>query len=574
MAAFLSNNKRKKLFEKFYDETGIQLTASALEGIPEQKKSEKLYFLAQKQPLRAIPEIKKLIEKYPEVPSFKNHLYTAYMISDQRLKAIKLQEEIIKEHPKYVFGVSNKILNIDDEKELERHRHLLGSPMDIRSLIGKNKVIHISEYFIYQLAAGYFEAMTEEPEKAKKRLETLIELEANPDQIQFLARVIAMATMKEMAENRANMEIHSIVVDALPKIILPQTEEAPKLQHSELEIFYSTSISDISRKQISKIFSLPRATLLQDLNLIVEDSIARWDYFQSFDYKEETHEFLFHALYFQGALNAEEYLNTTLNLLRAGAEFVDYWFNDYIFEAIYPTLLSQGRNQLEVLKEFVLEENLFGFNRATVSETVSQVALHQTERRSEVIEWYRDVIQYHLDRPKNKKLIDSAFLSLVVGDLISIRATELIPLIEKLYQNRWIEDMMNGPLPDILKSINRDYHDSEKKPVPKDIYEYYSGKYNDRKVAPVFTEAEQQIMTNMKSPAEMAVLNELASFMEELEHQDEQDDYYDFFDDESDEEYYEPRYIEPYKRETPKVSRNAPCPCGSGKKYKRCCINK
>ncbi len=28
---------------------------------------------------------------------------------------------------------------------------------------------------------------------------------------------------------------------------------------------------------------------------------------------------------------------------------------------------------------------------------------------------------------------------------------------------------------------------------------------------------------------------------------------------------------EPYKRESPKVGRNDPCPCGSGKKYKKCC---
>lgn len=27
----------------------------------------------------------------------------------------------------------------------------------------------------------------------------------------------------------------------------------------------------------------------------------------------------------------------------------------------------------------------------------------------------------------------------------------------------------------------------------------------------------------------------------------------------------------PYKREKPKIQRNNPCPCGSGKKYKRCC---
>ncbi len=28
---------------------------------------------------------------------------------------------------------------------------------------------------------------------------------------------------------------------------------------------------------------------------------------------------------------------------------------------------------------------------------------------------------------------------------------------------------------------------------------------------------------------------------------------------------------EPYRREAPKIGRNEPCPCGSGKKYKKCC---
>ena len=30
--------------------------------------------------------------------------------------------------------------------------------------------------------------------------------------------------------------------------------------------------------------------------------------------------------------------------------------------------------------------------------------------------------------------------------------------------------------------------------------------------------------------------------------------------------------VEPYVREGPKVGRNDPCPCGSGKKYKKCCL--
>lgn len=29
--------------------------------------------------------------------------------------------------------------------------------------------------------------------------------------------------------------------------------------------------------------------------------------------------------------------------------------------------------------------------------------------------------------------------------------------------------------------------------------------------------------------------------------------------------------VETYRREKPKIGRNDPCPCGSGKKYKKCC---
>ena len=32
--------------------------------------------------------------------------------------------------------------------------------------------------------------------------------------------------------------------------------------------------------------------------------------------------------------------------------------------------------------------------------------------------------------------------------------------------------------------------------------------------------------------------------------------------------------LEPPAQETPKIGRNSPCPCGSGKKYKKCCMGK
>jgi len=55
---------------------------------------------------------------------------------------------------------------------------------------------------------------------------------------------------------------------------------------------------------------------------------------------------------------------------------------------------------------------------------------------------------------------------------------------------------------------------------------------------------------------------------------DDEEDYddegdYDFFTEDFNDLELEPQ--KPFVRETPKVGRNEPCPCGSGKKYKKCC---
>jgi len=49
------------------------------------------------------------------------------------------------------------------------------------------------------------------------------------------------------------------------------------------------------------------------------------------------------------------------------------------------------------------------------------------------------------------------------------------------------------------------------------------------------------------------------------------DDFDDFDDIDADEFMGDEIISEPIVRTSPKVGRNEPCPCGSGKKYKKCC---
>jgi SEC-C motif len=63
------------------------------------------------------------------------------------------------------------------------------------------------------------------------------------------------------------------------------------------------------------------------------------------------------------------------------------------------------------------------------------------------------------------------------------------------------------------------------------------------------------------------------AYLQEEDEADEEDDEDEADEDEADEE-YPPLRLAPDWREGKPVSRNAPCPCGSGKKYKRCCLGR
>ena len=57
------------------------------------------------------------------------------------------------------------------------------------------------------------------------------------------------------------------------------------------------------------------------------------------------------------------------------------------------------------------------------------------------------------------------------------------------------------------------------------------------------------------------------AYLQEEDEEDEDEE------DEEDEE-YPPLRLAPERRGGKPLSRNAPCPCGSGKKYKRCCLGR
>jgi len=96
------------------------------------------------------------------------------------------------------------------------------------------------------------------------------------------------------------------------------------------------------------------------------------------------------------------------------------------------------------------------------------------------------------------------------------------------------------------------YPDPSKEKIYRDTF------CNDNSEMIVFRNS-QNLIFNMFRPDLQAKIRE--------KNKDIFDDLYDI---DEDDEYYYPN--ETYVREEPKISRNDPCPCGSGKKYKKCCL--
>ena len=136
----------------------------------------------------------------------------------------------------------------------------------------------------------------------------------------------------------------------------------------------------------------------------MQDGIDRAEYFQDKvqGRAKGKHKTLFPDAcnFLLGELEAEECLPTALNILRLDKDILDFWYGDILTEFFYEPFYKIANNKIDDLKYFILEPGNDPYARSVISDVLAQIALHEPARRSEVIEWFREVIDKLL---KSKK---------------------------------------------------------------------------------------------------------------------------------------------------------------------------
>ena len=148
------------------------------------------------------------------------------------------------------------------------------------------------------------------------------------------------------------------------------------------------------------------------------------------------------------------------------------------------------------------------------------------KKKEEVLAVYTDVYNVFLNSNIEDNLIDTDFLGLSIGDTIDCDLKELLPIIQQLYEKGYVALGINGDYEAVVREFNR----LIKRDYKKDLFNIFEI-YDD-------------------------VITSWAGYKEDYNNT----------------QSYKP--IIPQQAVSNKIGRNEPCPCGSGKKYKKCCMDK
>jgi tetratricopeptide (TPR) repeat protein len=552
----------------FYEKHGIKITDSAMHNGKSREQIEvevSFHNSIKNRPinLQTVILLEQAVEKNPASEALKNYLYIAYTKVGHRDKALDCLHRTIKLHPNYAFGIINLANYHILKNELDRASALISEPYDVRR-IEKGEFINYSVFLSYYQTVVLLELAKKNQKTAEKYHKLMFEYDSKNKTVKSLSENILDGRLSQARTNMIPADERE--VKARPKPILgwEPSDKAPVFVHPEVQQLYEFAADkDMPQALMDTLLALPRETFIQDLENVLADIVRRRKYyFKQKDWDEKTMSFSIHALYFLTELRAYDSLPTILNILRQDEDLLEFWFSDTLHDYFHFVIYVLGNVQLAVLQTFMLESYNFRWARVVVSDVVSQIALRQPDRREEVLKCLKTVMQTHLNQPKNTGIIDSVFLGSIVGDCVNITAIELETEILALYEKGWVDDFMAGNLDEIKASLRKpeDYY-GRVNPLPASIQEMYSEKFTD-------------VIENPEKEAKRAA--EKGKY--------EQDPYNDFLtgdilrsfsEDTEDGPYENDRYSyqtqqETVKRVEPKVGRNDPCPCGSGKKYKKC----
>jgi SEC-C motif/Protein of unknown function (DUF1186) len=463
------------------------------------------------------------IEKYPTIPQFKQQLASAYMLQNLTTKADECNSWLYKEHPTYFFAILNKAFDAYLRHDYEAMLHFLGKDLSLKSLYPQRKEFHRDEVMNYLSACAIYRNATEPDEKQKDIIIDIMNgIDKTSPLLERTLSVINNFNTISFHEKMEKIKEFEKKVETVFQQSVPKSNKPPEFENALFKKLYEYE-ADIEHSIIKEILQLPQATIKSECQKIIDDSIARFHYFNDENNIEDNNFFVIHVILILGETGNEENLSLLLKILRQCEDYCDLYIDDTITEIVWQSIFKLSKNKINVLLSFLKEPNIYTFCRTSLLHVLEEYVFNSIIDKKIMVSEYANLLSFYLDKKNDSTIIDTMIVADVVSFLVGAKADEHYPLIEKLYEEKLVSIMSIGTFKEVI-NFKQNYSDEAPMNIGT-IYEIYDELFD-------------------------------SSFNN--------DDYYD--EDDFDE-------ILPIRTD-PKIGRNDVCPCGSGKKFKKCCLDK
>ncbi len=231
----------------------------------------------------------------------------------------------------------------------------------------------------------------------------------------------------------------------------------------------------LSDAQVDEILSLPHDSLRRDLeNILLFNIGLSCDGIPKEMSDAPFSGVIAHCVMLLGEVgNDSSSLNAVLEVLRQTDNFLDYHIADSSMEIIVPTIYKLAKNKLDVLMDFMMENGLENFWKFSVANAVAQIAFLESDRKLEVIAWFKDLLAAINQDFPTATYTDAVLNGSIVSDLIDIDAAELLPEIKTMYDNGFVDLLSCGDFAEVEKAIIGKEH-SPSPEIKPDIKERYA----------------------------------------------------------------------------------------------------
>jgi hypothetical protein len=291
----------------------------------------------------------------------------------------------------------------------------------------------------------------------------------------------------------------------------------PVLQNKAVEILFTNRT--ITNEQLEEILLCEKAILTEDLLSIVQ--------FCNNDIEEidETisDNCLYYALFLLKEINSENQLDLILDILKWSDDQIQYWLGDMFVDYYWCLIYHFGEDQIENLVVFLKQEKIETFCKEQIALALYQFYLKNPDKQKNISDFWTELLEYYNTIPEENENIDSTYLAFFVSYIYQPNNHQK-ELIKNLYDKGYIDLTINGGYDELFEIIESE---REIRSV-FDLYEEFAGYEN-----------MNQLYQKIKVNGEYENLKRIQT----------------------------PKVLEK------KFPRNEPCPCGSGKKHKKCCLN-